>query len=107
MTSRCRLNKSFKVKCQQRSAIIDRSDVDVAVVLDSLAAEVNEIRLGEADERRCPSPPVSYRELLASRVKCSERNRHHSTCRDLAGREPKRSKNVTKFLQTYSTHPSN
>lgn len=84
------LNKSFKVKSQQRSAIIDWSDFDEVVVLDCFVVEVIlSLRPAEVDEQQSPSPLVSYRALLASPLTYSERNRRHSTCRDLVGREPR------------------
>lgn len=85
------LNKSFKVKGQQRSAIIAPNDFDEAVVSGGWAVlAVESLRLVGVDELQGPSPPGSFPAPLASRAMCSERSRHHSTCRGLAGREPEK-----------------
>jgi hypothetical protein len=51
----------------------------------------------EVDGRRGPFPLWSCRALLASRVMYRQRNRRRSTCRDLAGREPRKKIEVRFF----------
>lgn len=83
-----------KIKCQQCSAIISRSDVDVEVALDiERSAEVDvSLQLAEVDELQGPSLPGSFQGLLESHAMCSARSRRHNTCQDLARREPKSEK---------------
>lgn len=65
--------------------------MEVVWDIERLAAvAVVSLQLEEVDELQDPFLPGSFQGLLASRAMYSEQSHRRSTCRDLAGREPKR-----------------